>query len=139
MNLINKIDIKTDIWGAPDGVAALAVLKIATAGKPFIFVSRDDARMASLRDFIVEAAPHITALTLPAWDCLPFDRLSPQGGLVGRRVETMAQLAAGSVTGPVVLFTTVNAVLQRVPPKSYFANRSLVIVPGVPSAPASLH
>ena len=131
MNLINKIDIKTDIWGAPDGVAALAVLQIATAGKPFIFVSRDDARMASLRDFIVEAAPHITALTLPAWDCLPFDRLSPQGGLVGRRVETMAQLAAGSVTGPVVLFTTVNAVLQRVPPKSYFSNRSLVIVPGV--------
>ena len=81
-------------------------------------------------DLVLAVALSTRILQLPAWDCLPYDRLSPQGGLVGRRVDTLAQLATDGGDAGSLLMTTVNAWLQRVPPRSYFANSSLVVRPG---------
>jgi len=130
MKNINKINISKDIWGAPDGVASLALLQIALTGKSFVYVARDDARMTAMADSLARLSPDLRLLAFPAWDCLPFDRLSPQGGLVGRRIETLAQLASDTGTRPTILLTTINAVLQRVPPKTYFTDSSLVITAG---------
>ena len=130
MKNINKVNLKNDIWGAPDGVASLALLQIASVGKSFIYVARDDVRMTAMGDSLRRLAPDLRLLEFPAWDCLPFDRLSPQGGLVGRRIETLAQLASGAGTRPRILLTTINAILQRVPPKTYFTDSSLVITAG---------
>ena len=33
--------------------------------------------------------PEIEALTFPAWDCLPYDRVSPNGEIVSRRIDTL--------------------------------------------------
>ena len=130
MKNINKVNLENDIWGAPDGVASLALLQIALAGKSFIYVARDDVRMTAMGDSLRRLLPDLRLLEFPAWDCLPFDRLSPQGGLVGRRIETLAQLASGAGTRPRILLTTINAILQRVPPKTYFTDSSLVITAG---------
>lgn len=130
MKFINKVNLSSDIWGAPDGVASLALLQVAQAGKSFVYVARDDVRMNLMGDSLARLSPDLRLLDFPAWDCLPFDRLSPQGGLVGRRIETLAQLAAGQETVPTILLTTINAILQRVPPKSYFTDSSLVIAAG---------
>ena len=130
MENINKVNLENDIWGAPDGVASLALLQIALAGKSFIYVARDDVRMTAMGDSLRRLSPDLRLLEFPAWDCLPFDRLSPQGGLVGRRIETLAQLASGAGTRPRILLTTINAILQRVPPKTYFTDSSLVITAG---------
>ncbi len=130
MKNINKVNLINDIWGAPDGVASLALLQIASPGKPFIYVARDDVRMMAMGDSLRRLAPDLRLLEFPAWDCLPFDRLSPQGGLVGRRIETLAQLASDAGSRPSILLTTINAILQRVPPKTYFTDSSLVITAG---------
>ncbi|MDB3896441.1 transcription-repair coupling factor [Alphaproteobacteria bacterium] len=108
-------------------MASLALLQIALAGKSFIYVARDDVRMTAMGDSLRRLSPDLRLLEFPAWDCLPFDRLSPQGGLVGRRIETLAQLASGAGTRPRILLTTINAILQRVPQKTYFTDSSLVI------------
>ncbi|MDP4924709.1 MAG: transcription-repair coupling factor, partial [Alphaproteobacteria bacterium] len=86
--------------------------------------------MTAMGDSLRRLAPDLRLLEFPAWDCLPFDRLSPQGGLVGRRIETLAQLASDVETRPSILLTTINAILQRVPPKTYFTDSSLVITAG---------
>ena len=130
MKYINKVNLTIDIWGAPDGVTSLALLQIALAGKSFIYVARDDVRMTAMSDSLRRLSPDLRLLEIPAWDCLPFDRLSPQGGLVGRRIETLAQLVSDAGTRPRILLTTVNAILQRVPPKTYFTDSSLVITAG---------
>ena len=55
-------------------------------------------------------------------DCLPYDRVSPNGEVAGGRVATLVRLAAGralngnSASPPAIVLTTVNAVLQHVPP-----------------------
>ena len=52
-------------------------------------------------------------MRFPAWDCLPYDRVSPVADIVARRLATLARLIQ-PITKPLVLLTTVNAVLQRV-------------------------
>lgn len=136
MNFINAIEDDGDIWGAPDGALVLVLAEAFQAGKPLIFVARDDARLAAVQAGLQHIAPKLDLWVLPAWDCLPFDRLSPQTGLVGRRVETLARLSAGEK--PSILLTTINAVLQKLPPANYFEDRSLVITQGCAHSPSTL-
>ena len=136
MKFINKVSFSDNIWGVPDGAIALVLDRLAERGRPFVFVARDDARLAAIKASLAHIAPQHVVMALPAWDCLPFDRLSPQGGLVGRRIETMARLAAGEM--PSVLLTTVNAALQKLPPLDYYTDSSLVITPGAVHSPTSL-
>ena len=119
----------------------LALESWLAAGQRLVFVARDDARMIAMRDAMARLAPDVDARMFPAWDCLPYDRLSPQGALVGQRVETLAWLADGGGGGgsaPGLLLTTVNAILQRVPPAGYFGTRSKILIPGDDTGPARL-
>ena len=67
----------------------------------------------------------------PAWDCLPYDRVSPVADIVARRLATLARLLE-PVTKPTVLLTTVNAVLQRVVPRGLIAGADLLRRTGQP-------
>ena len=138
---IQKINLQSAVWGVPDGVSMLAVKSWLAAGERLVFVARDDARMIAMRDAMARLAPDVDMRIFPAWDCLPYDRLSPQGALVGQRVETLAWLADGGGAGgnaPALLLTTVNAILQRVPQAGYFSSRSKVLAPGDSTGPARL-
>ncbi|HUZ71655.1 MAG TPA: transcription-repair coupling factor [Stellaceae bacterium] len=80
--------------------------------------------MARARAALAFFHPGLEVLTLPAWDCLPYDRVSPNGDIVSRRIDTLTRLAGGSVA-PLVVLTTVNAAMQRVPPRQLLADRVL--------------
>src|SRR6185437_11163416 len=70
-------------------------------------------------------------LEFPAWDCLPYDRVSPHAALVAQRMTALARLARVTArTRPAVLLTTVNAILQRVPAREAVARQSLAAAPG---------
>jgi transcription-repair coupling factor (superfamily II helicase) len=123
----------------PDGAEGLVAADLAraiAAGKnpPAIsltVICRDGPRMAALARAIAFFAPDIEVLEFPAWDCLPYDRVSPHPAVVAARVMTLARLSR--VTGrdhPAVLLTTVNAILQRVAERAVIAKQSLSIAPG---------
>jgi transcription-repair coupling factor (superfamily II helicase) len=79
-------------------------------------ICRDGPRMAALARALSFFAPGLEVLQFPAWDCLPYDRVSPHAGVVAQRMTTLSRLAR--IKGrdkPAVLLTTVNAALQRVP------------------------
>ena len=44
--------------------------------------------------------PGLEVLTFPAWDCLPYDRVSPNGEIVSRRIDTLTRLAEGVPSEP---------------------------------------
>ena len=58
-------------------------------------------------------------LDFPAWDCLPYDRVSPKPDIESDAAgdAVRAGAAQDERTAPAVVVTTVNAVLQRVPPR----------------------
>ena len=122
----------------------LAIAQHVTAGQKLVYVARDDARMMAMRDALAMQCPDVVQRLFPAWDCLPFDRLSPQGGLTGQRVETLAWLSDRTYAqedankAGAILLTTVNAILQRVPPAAYFTDRSKLLRPGDTTGPARL-
>ena len=113
------------VWGAPEGWDAflLAQRRREHAGS-VLHVTRDDARMARLAEALAFAMPEAEILRFPAWDCLPYDRVSPNPALVSERIATLARLL-DKPTGPRIVLTTVNALVQRVPPRSAFAGASM--------------
>ena len=104
-----------------------------SAGGPrsgVLHIARDDARLASLAEALAYFAPAIEVLRIPAWDCLPYDRVSPNGEVVCQRVDTLSRLAAAPDAGGRIVITTVNAALQRVPSRQAFAEAVWRSAPG---------
>ncbi len=84
------------VYGAPEGYDAAVVGRLAAAGAAgqWLHVCRDDGRMARFAAALAFFEPGLATLTFPAWDCLPYDRVSPNGEIVSRRIDTLARLAA---------------------------------------------
>jgi len=125
--------------GIADGAEGLVIADLARAvaagdAPPAIstaVICRDGPRMAMLSRALGFFAPDIEVLEFPAWDCLPYDRVSPHAAIVAQRMTALARLAG--VKGrerPAVLLTTVNAILQRVPARQVIARQSLAAAPG---------
>jgi transcription-repair coupling factor (superfamily II helicase) len=89
-----------------------------------LHVCRDDSRMARLAEALGFFAPDIEVLRFPAWDCLPYDRVSPNPEIVSERIATLTRLLEPA-RRPRIVATTVNALLQRVPPRALFAGATL--------------
>ncbi|HET6520303.1 MAG TPA: CarD family transcriptional regulator, partial [Geminicoccaceae bacterium] len=106
------------VTGAPEGLDALYLAERLERGKvpELLHVARDAARMTRLAGLMPFFAPRIEVVTFPAWDCLPYDRVSPNQDVVARRLEALSVLAGPAPGRPRLIVTTVNALVQKVPP-----------------------
>ncbi|MEO0634533.1 MAG: CarD family transcriptional regulator, partial [Pseudomonadota bacterium] len=100
--------------GAPEGFDANVLLDEIAKGAAVLHVARDDKRLAAMSDALRLKAPDLPVLTFPGWDCLPYDRVSPNADVSAARMATLAALAQG-LQAPFVVLTTLNAATQRVP------------------------
>jgi len=119
--------------GVPEGVDALLLGELARhTGAPVLHVARDGNRLATLQEAISFFAPDVKVLSFPAWDSVPYDRVAPNAEIIADRIEALSALAdrAGDDKTPLVLLTSVNAVVQRVPPRNFIAGSSLKLVSG---------
>ncbi|MEO1153471.1 MAG: transcription-repair coupling factor [Pseudomonadota bacterium] len=105
------------VSGAPEGFDAHILLDEIAKGAAVVHVARDDKRLAAMAEAMRLWAPQLTVLTFPGWDCLPYDRVSPNADVSAARMATLAALAPG-LDGPFVVLTTLNAVTQRVPERA---------------------
>ena len=106
--------------GAPEGFDARALARELEKGAPVIHVARDDRRMEAMRAALGFFAPGATVLAFPAWDCLPYDRVSPNPDISSARMATLAALARG-LSGAFILLTTMSAATQRLPARDVVA------------------
>lgn len=121
---------RTTLSGAPDGVDALAIARLADrVGGPVLAVYRDEPRMRQAAERLTFVAPGLLQIPLPAWDCLPYDRVSPNADSVAGRLDALSVLC-GETEGARVVLTTVSAILQKVPPAETFRSATLRVVPG---------
>ena len=109
--------------GLPEGLDALIVtralrqrLKNEGQGR-VVFVARDEMRASNFADACKFFAPDLPVLVLPSWDCLPFDRVSPSRTSAARRASALYALANTKPDLPMIIVTTISAVMQRVPPR----------------------
>ena len=128
MNSFSKNII--NLSGAPDGFDANILSNFITEKqKSIIFVARDDKRLDLMRKSLWFFSPNIPILDFPSWDCLPYDRVSPNADVSSARMATLAALSSG-FEAPIVLLTTLNAITQYIPNRAIVSNNSFVAIVG---------
>ena len=113
------------LGGAPEGWDAELLAREARRGGQVLHIARDDKRMEAMRAALSVIAPKLVVLELPAWDCLPYDRVSPNPELLSQRMSTLAALVSG-LSGSFVVLTTLNAASQRLPARAVMRGASFV-------------
>ncbi|MBU1304429.1 MAG: DEAD/DEAH box helicase, partial [Alphaproteobacteria bacterium] len=124
------------IANVPDGMQPMVLARLIQQrieaapqdAASLVFVARDGRRLQRMADILTAMLPGHTILTLPAWDCLPYDRVSPNNVTIAARMNTLAALTSGA-QGAVVL-TAVNALIQKVPPRDVVETMSFSAISG---------
>ncbi|AOG10212.1 transcription-repair coupling factor [Agrobacterium sp. RAC06] len=115
----------------PDGMDAFILAELAREGKPVAYVVSDGQRLQNLEQTLSFAAPDIPVLSLPAWDCLPYDRVSPSADVSARRLAALSGLIALYLNPhPAIVLVTVNAMLQKVAPADVIDSLGFSAKPG---------
>ncbi|HXW26462.1 MAG TPA: transcription-repair coupling factor [Xanthobacteraceae bacterium] len=133
------LDRPLTLAGVADGAEGLVAADFARAvaakadapATSLLVICRDSQRLAQLARGLAFFAPDVEVEQFPAWDCLPYDRVSPHAAIVAQRMIALSRLAR--IAGrdrPTVLLTTVNASLQRVPARDLVAGQALSAAPG---------
>ena len=111
-------------FGMPEGHDAFWLTREAkTKNAVLLHIASDDLRLARLANLARFFAPDVEVIVFPAWDCLPYDRVSPTGEVTGERATALAKLLTPP-QGPRLVLTTIAAAIQRVPPRDVFRNAS---------------
>ena len=131
-----KVLILAEVADGAEGLV-LADLTRSIAAKAdapaisLLVVCRDGQRMQALSRALSFFGPDLQIMEFPAWDCLPYDRVSPNAGVVAQRMTTLSRLVRlKGHDKPTVLLTTVNAISQRVPAREFVATHALSVAPG---------
>ena len=132
LTAIAREGARLSVSGAPEGFDSYIAVEAAKRSSGLvIFVAADDARASTALETARFFAPDLSVLHFPAWDCLPYDRVSPRSDIESKRLATLAALAARNPQGsPALVITTVNAVVQRVPPRATIAEASFLVKAG---------
>ena len=123
LNYIARAEGRFAVTGAPEGYDAFLAAEAARRSNGLVvFVAADGVHAASVEEALRFFDPKLDVLSFPSWDCLPYDRVSPKPDIESRRLATLAVLSRRTKdSAPAVVVTTVNATLQRVPPKDAIA------------------
>ena len=112
------------LYGTYEGQDARLLIERARAQarlqKFIVHIALDDIRLAVLEDVIKFFAPEIEIIKCPAWDCLPYDRVSPSADIVQERLSALKRLGQWQADGlflPRIMLTTINAFGQKLLPR----------------------
>ncbi|MEM0900242.1 MAG: transcription-repair coupling factor [Pseudomonadota bacterium] len=127
------------IGGVADGSEAFVVAQISQAlsadgydaPAKVVFVARDATRLADIENVLSFINPTVETITFPAWDCLPYDRVSPSNDIVAKRMRSLSRLVElnREKQGYIVL-TTANAITQKVVDAAALSDASFTLKPG---------
>lgn len=135
MNLLQHGTIR--ITGVPEGQDARTLAHMALESwqvlrAPVMHIVQDDERLHTMQLLLEHFAPELNVISVPAWDCLPYDRVSPNGDILAARVKAFIRLAAiDKIEGPTLIIASLNAALQRIPPLQNFSDASFLLQKGM--------
>lgn len=127
------------VAGVSEGLDALLLGDAAKArfaagdgqAQIILHMARDDKRLEALSQALRFFAPDVKRIVFPAWDCVPYDRVSPNTEVAGKRIMALARMiSAPKWKAPVVILTTMNAVQQKIPSKKFISSSILKLIPG---------
>ncbi len=119
------------VGNVPPGMEALLLAELARAGQAVAYVVSDGQRVLDIEQMLGFIAPDIPVLTLPAWDCLPYDRVSPSAHVSARRLTALSGLISHTKKPhAAIVLVTVNAMLQKIAPAEVIESLAFSARPG---------
>ncbi|WP_295880210.1 transcription-repair coupling factor [uncultured Bartonella sp.] len=120
--------------GVVSGYEPFAIYKIAAEiGKkgPILYIARDGQKLDDLTHALSFVEPQMPVVQLPSWDCLPYDRVSPNPAISAKRMSALTNISALlRKPHPAIILTTANAIMQKLPPRSMVEGQSITAKPG---------
>ncbi|MDX2112948.1 MAG: transcription-repair coupling factor [Alphaproteobacteria bacterium] len=123
--------------GTPASAEPLVLASLLERHQSLLFIATSDRDMARIQSALACMAPDTEILRLPAWDCLPYDRSSPQASLMAERLNTLAALTRPA-NGRRLVLTSANALLQLCPPKEAITRMMVQVSTGQTISPDKL-
>ncbi|WP_455478358.1 transcription-repair coupling factor [Bartonella sp. B10] len=116
-----NISAHTIFSGVTDGFEAFSLAKLSSEiaqDKPLIYVVRDGTKITHLQQVLSFIEPSLPVIQFPAWDCLPYDRVSPSITVMARRLSALAHISSlHKNPRTAIILTTANAIMQKLPPR----------------------
>ncbi len=99
--------------------------------KGIVHICANTQELVSIEESLSFFAPWLEIVHLPAWDCLPYDRVSPSTQVIASRIEALNRIASVEKGDQSILvLTTANALLQRLVPSDVLVGQQFSMVPG---------
>ena len=119
-----------NLSGVPEGFDAHVLTKyISKHDTSVAYIARDDKRLEALRSALWFFDSQLPVFIFPAWDCLPYDRVSPNSEVAAARMATLATLSSG-FDKPFIILTTLAAITQYVPKQNTVCDNSFIATVG---------
>lgn len=106
----------TLVSNAREGVDARFLAETARKTENLLVIARDAQRGDVIKKLVRFFDPSLECLVLPAWDCLPYDRVSPSTTAMAARMKTLLALTRPSKAPARLLICSANALIQKLPP-----------------------
>ncbi len=88
-----------------------------------IYIAPDGVELSNVASILEYLRPEFKVLRFPAWDTVPYDRVSPSSAIISQRIDCLSDLAQNpQAKQPRIIVTSVGAVLQKLPPRKIFLN-----------------
>ena len=105
-----------------DGYEPLVLKNFFDVNKPLLYIASDGVSLAQTASMLHFMFPEVKVLEFPAWDTVPYDRVSPNSAIIAKRVDTLSQIVFNEGKQPLAVITSIGAVLQKLPPAKIFKN-----------------
>ncbi len=123
---ISKIN---DFGEVPEGSEPLLINEISeNSNNNILIIARDLKRYQQLKDGL-EFFLNKDILFYPQWDCVPYDRISPNKLITSKRLETLSRLSNEKDKSKIIL-TTIQASCQRTLSLDEVKNKFISLKPG---------
>ena len=107
-----------------EGSEAFAIKKLyENSSSDILYIASDGNTMEQIASVLRYILPDVNILTFPAWDTVPYDRISPNVNIVAERVNVLAYLAYNPTDKKNrIILTSIGSAIQKLPPKKVFLN-----------------
>lgn len=91
--------------------------------RDLLCILSDGVSLTQVHTLLKVIDPEIEVLLFPAWDTVPYDRVSPNPHILSQRIDTLSKLTleSGEKKHRIIL-SSIGAVIQKLPPKKIFIN-----------------
>ena len=90
------------------------------------YIVKDEKKLDMISSQFKSMYPHIKSINIPAWDCMPYDNVSPSQRILGKRITSFIELIE-DYDNTRVIFITINALIQKSVPLNFLTKNKITL------------